>query len=190
MEVAAADLDLARNAFQVHGIADGGNVVSSEPLRRAQLLALFERPDPCPASRRRARELSRIGREVRLIPPVHAKPCVKRGKSDAADAEAICGAVTRPALRVVQVKSAEQRAMPSQHRTREPVVRQRTQLANLRRGLPAEFGIILQQGSEKAAGLAGDAAEGGGAGQSRDRAGRHSRPLPADPVGRPSRAPA
>ncbi|MBT9387068.1 IS110 family transposase [Pseudooceanicola sp. CBS1P-1] len=163
MKVTTVGLDLAKNVFQVHGITDEGQVVFNKPLRRAQLLAFFERLDPCligmeacSASHHWARELSKFGHEVRLIPPIYVKPYVKRGKSDAVDAEAICEAVTRPTMRFVQVKSVEQQAMLSLHRMRELVVRQRTQLGNMLRGLLAEFGITLPQGLEKATGFARD----------------------------------
>ena len=100
MKVTTVGLDLAKNVFQVHGITHEGHVVFNKPLRRAQLLAFFERLDPCligmeacSASHHWARELSKFGHEVRLIPPIYVKPYVKRGKSDAVDAEAICEAV-------------------------------------------------------------------------------------------------
>uniref|UniRef100_UPI001E2DD324 IS110 family transposase n=1 Tax=Chachezhania sediminis TaxID=2599291 RepID=UPI001E2DD324 len=167
MKVTTVGLDLAKNVFQVHGITHEGHVVFNKPLRRAQLLAFFERLDPCligmeacSASHHWARELSKFGHEVRLIPPIYVKPYVKRGKSDAVDAEAICEAVTRPTMRFVQVKSVEQQAMLSLHRMRELVVRQRTQLGNMLRGLLAEFGITLPQGLEKATGFARDVLDG------------------------------
>lgn len=167
MKVTTVGLDLAKNVFQVHGITHEGHVVFNKPLRRAQLLAFFERLDPCligmeacSASHHWARELSKFGHEVRLIPPIYVKPYVKRGKSDAVDAEAICEAVTRPTMRFVQVKSVEQQAMLSLHRTRELVVRQRTQLVNMLRGLLAEFGITLPQGLEKARGFAREVLDG------------------------------
>jgi len=90
--------------------------------------------------------MTRLGHEVRLIAPVYVKPYVKRGKSDAADAEAICEAVTRPTMRFVEVKSPEQQAILSLHRARSLVVRQRTQTINMLRGLLAEFGIVFAQG--------------------------------------------
>lgn len=167
MKVTTVGPDLAKNVFQVHGITDEGHVVFNKPLRRAQLLAFFERLDPCligmeacSASHHWARELSKIGHEVRLIPPIYVKPYVKRGKSDAVDAEAICEAVTRPTMCFVQVKSVEQQAMLSLHRTRELVVRQRTQLVSMLRGRLAEFGITLPQGLEKATGFARDVLDG------------------------------
>src|SRR5215204_5999077 len=93
-----------------------------------------------------ARELVGLGHEVRLMPPAYVKPYVKRGKTDAGDAEAICEAVTRPTMRFVAIKSVEQQAALALHRTRDLLVRQRTQLVNMIRGLLAEFGIAVPKG--------------------------------------------
>lgn len=153
MHVTTVGLDLAKNVFQVHGIADSGAVVFNRSLRRAQLLAFFERLEPClvgmeacSTSHYWARELITLGHEVKLIPPVYVKPYVKRGKSDAADAAAICEAVTRPTMRFVEVKTADQQAILALHRTRDLVVRQRTQTINMLRGQLAEFGVVFPQG--------------------------------------------
>ncbi len=94
-----------------------------------------------------ARELRRLGHEVRLIPPQYVKAYVKRGKNDAADAAAICEAVTRPSMRFVPIKSEEQQAVLVMHRSRDLLVRQRTQLINALRGHLAEFGLNEAQGS-------------------------------------------
>jgi transposase len=110
--------------------------------------------EACGTSHHWARELIRLGHDVRLMPPAYVKPYVKRGKTDASDAQAICEAVTRPTMRFVAVKSAEQQAALSLHRTRDLLVRQRTQLVNMIRGLLAEFGIVLPDGVERALGLA------------------------------------
>jgi len=133
MHVATDGLDLAKKVFQVHGVTDGGAVAFNRSLRRAQMLPFFERLEPCvvgmeacSTSQHWARELTRLGHTVRLIPPSYVKPYVKRGKSDAADAEAICEAVTRPTMRFVEVKSCEQQAILSLHRRRRLIVRQRT----------------------------------------------------------------
>ena len=104
MQVTTVGLDLAKNVFQVHGITDGGEIAFNRALRRAQVLAnFFERLDPCLIGIEAcitghywARELIELGHEVKLIPPVYVKPYVKRGKSDAGDAVAICEAVMRP----------------------------------------------------------------------------------------------
>ncbi len=117
------------------------------------MICFFEKLEPClvgmeacGSSHYWARELSKLGHVVNLIAPVYVKPYVKRGKSDAADAEAICEAVTRPTMRFVEIKSPEQQAILSLHRARDLVVRQRTQTINMLRGLLAEFGIIFAQG--------------------------------------------
>jgi transposase len=97
--------------------------------------------EACGTSHYWARELIKLGHQVRLMPPAYVKPYVKRGKTDAADAEAICEAEARPTMRFVPVKSPEQQAALSMHRTRDLLVKQRTQLVNMIRGLPAEFGV-------------------------------------------------
>ena len=153
MQVTTIGLDLAKNVFQIHGIDDHGEVVFNRALRRAQVLAFFERLEPClvgieacGTSHHWARELVKLGHNVKLIPPAYVKPYVKRGKSDAVDAAAICEAVTRPTMRFVEVKTPEQQAILSVHRTRDLIVRQRTQTINMLRGQLAEFGIVLPQG--------------------------------------------
>ena len=130
-------------------------------LRRSQVLPFFAKLPPCligmeacGTSHHWARELTKLGHEVRLMPPAYVKPYVKRGKTDAADAEAICEAVTRPTMRFVPVKSAEQQAALSLHRTRDLLVKQRTQLVNMVRGLLAEFGIEMARGLHHALSLA------------------------------------
>jgi transposase len=153
MQVTTIGLDLAKNVFQVHGITDDGEVAFNRALRRAQVLTFFESLEPClvgieacGTSHHWAREISKLGHEVRLIPPVYVKPYVKRGKSDAADAEAICEAVTRPTMRFVEIKTPDQQAILAVHRTRDLIVRQRTQTINMLRAQLAEFGIVLPQG--------------------------------------------
>jgi len=150
MQVTTVGLDLAKNIFQVHGIDDNGEVAFNRALRRAQVLAFFERLEPClvgieacGTSHHWARELIKLGHNVKLIPPAYVKPYVKRGKSDAVDAAAICEAVTRPTMRFVEVKTPEQQAILSVHRTRDLIVRQRTQTINMMRAQLAEFGIVL-----------------------------------------------
>ena len=137
MQVTKVGLDLAKNIFQVHGIDDHGEVAFNRALRRAQVLAFFEKLEPCligieacGTSHHWARELINLGHNVKLIPPAYVKPYVKRGKSDAVDAAAICEAVARPTMRFVEVKTPEQQAILSVHRTRDLIVRQRTQSIN------------------------------------------------------------
>lgn len=157
MEITTIGLDLAKSVFQVHGVDATGQVVVRKSLRRAQVLPFFARLpcclvglEACGTSHYWARELIKLGHEVRLMPPAYVKPYVKRGKSDAADAEAVCEAVTRPTMRFVPVKSPEQQAALSMHRTRDLLVKQRTQLVNMMRGLLAEFGIDIPKGLERA----------------------------------------
>jgi transposase len=146
-------LDLAKTVFQVHGVDRRGAVVLRRKLRRAQLLAFFAGLEPCligleacAGAHFWARELSALGHEVRILPPSYVKPYVKRGKTDAADAEAICEAVTRPTMRFVPVKSAERQAALLNHKTRDFLVRQRTQLVNTVRAHLSEFGIVVAKG--------------------------------------------
>ena len=153
MHVTTIGLDLAKNIFQVHGITADGTVAFNRPVRRVQLLKFFEKQpaclvgiEACGSAHHWARELTRLGHDVRLIAPNYVKPYVKRGKSDAADAEAICEAVTRPTMRFVPIKSVDQQRVLSQHRVRELLIRQRTQLSNVIRGLLNEFGYIVSKG--------------------------------------------
>ena len=157
MEVSTVGLDLAKNVFQVHAINSAGAVVVRKTLRRAQMHRFFEQLEPClvgieacGTSHYWAREISKCGHDVRLMPPAYVKPYVKRGKTDASDAEAICEAVTRPTMRYVAIKSPEQQAMLALHRTRDLFVKQRTQLVNMIRSLLAEFGIDIRRGIEQA----------------------------------------
>jgi transposase len=153
MQITTVGLDLARNIFQVHGITSDGTVAFNRSLRRAQLLAFFEKLEPCligmeacGSSHHWARQFQKLGHEVRLMPAMYVKAYVKRGKSDAIDAEAICEAVTRPTMRFVAIKTEEQQGVLFLHRARDMVVRQRTQLSNMLRGLLGEFGIVIAQG--------------------------------------------
>ncbi len=153
MQVTAVGSDLAKNIFHVHGVTDDGQVAFNRPLCRAQVLTFFERLDPylicvetCVSRHHWARELSRLGHTVRLMPPMYVKPYVKRSKSDAVDAEAICEAVMRPTMRFVEIKSEERQAPLSLHRAWGFVVRQRTQLIDMLRSLAAEFGVIIARG--------------------------------------------
>lgn len=150
-------LDLAKNVFQIHGVDADGAVTVRKTLRRAQVLAFFEKLPPClvgieacGTSHHWARELARLGHEVRLMPPAYVKAYVKRGKNDAVDAEAICEAVTRPTMRFVAIKSREQQAVLSLHRVRRLLIGQRTQLVNMMRSQLGEFGIAIPAGLERA----------------------------------------
>ena len=169
MQITTVGLDLAKRVFQVHAVDNAGRVVVRKALRRAQVLPFFAKLPPClvgleacGTSHHWARELLGLGHEVRLMPPAYVKPYVKRGKTDAADAEAICEAVTRPTMRFVPVKSREQQAALSMHRARNLLVRQRTQVVNMMRGLLAEFGIDIPEGLERALLMARRVVEGEG----------------------------
>jgi len=157
MKTTTVGLDVAKNVFQVHSIDEVGEVIVRKSLRRRQVVPFFERLEPslvgmeaCGTSHYWARELSALGHEVRLMPPAYVKPYVKRGKTDAGDAEAICEAVRRPTMRFVAIKSPDQQAILALHRARELLIRQRTQLVNLIRGQLAEFGIVLAKGVQHA----------------------------------------
>jgi transposase len=152
-QVATIGLDIAKSVFQVHGVDAEGGVVIRQRLTRSRMLAFFARKAPClvgmeacGSAHHWARELSRLGHEVRLIPPSYVKPYVKRQKNDMADAEAICEAVTRPSMRFVPVKSPDQQSVMVLHRTRSILVRQRTQLSNAIRGHMSEFGVVAPIG--------------------------------------------
>src|SRR4249920_522604 len=155
MQIATIGLDIAKNVFQVHGIDAAEKVVVRKQLRRKQLIAFFEGLAPClvgmeacATSHHWARELTRLGHQVRLMPAKDVKAYVKRNKNDAADAEAICEAVRRPTMRFVGVKSAAQQGRLMQHRTRDLLMRQRTQTINALRAHMAEIGIAAPQGRE------------------------------------------
>src|SRR3712207_6310910 len=153
--VATVGLDIAKSVFQVHGIDATGTVVVRRKLSRVRVLAFFEAlprclvgMEACNTSHHWARELIALGHDVRLMPAQYVKPYVKRGKNDAADAEAICEAVTRPTMRFVAVKRPEQRSALMLHRVRRILVRQRTQVTNAVRAHLAEFGIVSPVGRE------------------------------------------
>ncbi len=156
MQITTIGLDLAKHVFQVHGVDPLGRVVLRRRLRRGEVITFFSSLPPClvgmeacSTAHHWARELTGLGHDVRLMPPTYVKPYVKRGKNDAADAEAICEAVTRPTMRFVPVKSAEQQSVLVLHRTRDLLIRQRTMLANSLRAHCAEFGIVVAQGMAK-----------------------------------------
>ena len=155
MQITTIGLDIAKNVFQVHGIDAAEKVVVRKQLRRSQVLAFFKALPPCLVGMEAcatahywARELTKLGHQVRLMPAKDVKAYVKRNKNDAADAEAICEAVRRPTMRFVQVKSAEQQGQLMLHRARDLLMRQRTQLINALRAHLAELGIVAAQGRE------------------------------------------
>jgi transposase len=152
-EVITIGLDLAKSVFQVHGVDASGKPIIRRQLRRRQVLSFFKKLPPClvgmeacATAHHWAREIAALGHEVRLMPPCYVKAYVKRNKNDAADAEAICEAVTRPSMRFVAVKSTDQQSILMEHRTRELLVRQRTMLVNAIRAHMAEFGVVARAG--------------------------------------------
>jgi len=155
MQITTIGLDIAKNVFQVHGIDGDEKVVVRKQLRRSQVMGFFQGLAPCRVGLEACatahywgRELAKLGHEVRLMPAKDVKAYVKRNKNDAADAAAICEAVRRPTMRFVPVKSAEQQALLMQHRARDLLMRQRTQLINAVRAHMAELGITAPQGRE------------------------------------------
>jgi transposase len=153
MAVEVIGLDLAKNVFQAHGVDAAGRVVLRRRLRRSEVVPFFAGLPPalvgmeaCHTAHHWGRELAKLGHQVRLMPPQFVKPYVKSQKNDAADAEAICEAVTRPNMRFVPVKSAEQQAVILLHRTRDLLIRQRSSLISAIRAHFAEFGIAVGQG--------------------------------------------
>ena len=168
MTITTVGLDLAKNVFQVHAVDSAGCVVARKALRRGQVLPFFAKLTPClvgmeacGTSHYWGRQLSELGHDVRLMSPAYVKPYVKRGKTDAGDAEAICEAVTRPTMRFVPIKSPDQQAALALHRARDLLVRQRTQLVNMIRGLLGEFGITINRGLHHALELVTRIAGGG-----------------------------
>src|SRR6266536_636060 len=154
MQVTTIGLDIAKNVFQVHGINAAEKVIVRKQLRRSQVLAFFKALPPCligmeacATAHYWARELTKLGHRVRLMPAKDVKAYVKRNKNDAADAEAICEAVRRPTMRFVQTKSAEQQGRLMLHRVRDLLMRQRTQVINALRAHLAELGITAAQGT-------------------------------------------
>lgn len=166
-EVATIGLDIAKNVFHAHGADAAGRVVFSRRLTRAKLLDFFTAQpaclvamEACGGAHHWARQLAQLGHSVRLIPPAYVKPFVKRQKNDAVDAEAICEAAQRPGMRFVAVKTEEQQASGMVFRTRDLLVRQRTQLTNALRGHLAEYGWVAPKGKAHMELLAGLIEEG------------------------------
>jgi transposase len=146
-------LDIAKSVFQVHGEDPSGQIVIQKQLRRAQVVEFFAKLPParvgieaCGSSHHWGRELEKLGHEVRLIPAAYVKPFVRRNKTDARDAAAICAALGRPDMRFVVIKSVERQAARGLERSRELLVKQHTQLRNSMRSQLAELGIVAAQG--------------------------------------------
>jgi transposase len=162
-------LDIAKSVFQVHGVDAEGGVVIRRQLKRRYVLTFFEKLTPCligieacASAHYWSRQLQALGHTVRLMPPAYVKPYVKRQKNDVTDAEAICEAVTRPTMRFVPTKTAEQQSGLVLHRTRHLLMRQQTSVINAIRAHLAEFGIVApvgRNGVEELLRLVGDAGD-------------------------------
>src|SRR5665213_308105 len=162
-------LDIAKSVFQVHGVDAQGNIIVRRQLKRRYVLAFFQKLPPCligieacASSHHWSRELQSVGHTVRLMPPAYVKPYVKRQKNDAADAEAICEAVTRANMRFVATKTSEQQSCLTLHRTRHLFIRQQTAVINVIRAHLAEFGIVApvgRNGVEQLLGVVADVSD-------------------------------
>jgi transposase len=153
MKITTAGIDLAKNLQQVYGVDERGKAVLKKQLKRSQVLSFFVNLPPCligmeacGSAHHWARKLQKLGHTVKLMAPQFVKPYVKTNKNDVADAEAICEAVSRPNMRFVPIKNAEQQAVLALHRARQGFVKARTAQANQIRGLLAEYGIVIPQG--------------------------------------------
>ena len=153
MKITTIGIDLAKSVFQVHAVDERGKKVFNRELSRAKFAEFMAKLPPCligmeacASAHHWARKLQGFGHTVKLMAPQFVKPYVKANKNDAADAEAICEAVTRPTMRFVPVKTVEQQALLSVHRSRQGFVQQRTALGNQMRGLLAEFGLVMPRG--------------------------------------------
>src|SRR5262249_9903411 len=184
-------LDIAKHVFHVHGADERGRAMFSKRISRGKLLDFFAAQqsctvalEACGGAHHWARQLTQLGHEVRLIPPAYVKPFVKRQKSDSIDAEAICEAAQRPSMRFVAVKSEQQQAAGLVFRTRDLLVRQRTQLINAIRGHLTEYGWIAPKGPSQC----GDACRpnrGRRDGQLASRSGPRHVPIDVKPARRP-----
>jgi transposase len=152
VQIATVGLDLSKHIFQVHAVDAAGQVVARKRLRRTEVLSFFTSVPPCligieacATAHQWARELIMLGHTFKPMPPAYVKAYAKCGKTDAADAEVICEAVTRPSMRCVPVNSDEQQSVLMLHQIRALLIRQRTMLVNALRGHLAEFGVVAQR---------------------------------------------
>lgn len=142
-------LDIAKSSFQIHGVAACGRTTLRKKLSRGKVLEFFANlpacligMEACGGAHYWARELTKLGHEVRLMPPQYVKPYVKTNKHDAADAEGCCEAVQRPSMRFVPVKTETQQSLLMLHRIRDRLVAERTGTISAIRGHMAEFGLV------------------------------------------------
>lgn len=156
--IARIGMDTSKNMFQLHGVNDAEEPILRRRLRRPHMISFLERLPPTVigieaggAAHYWARRFTALGHEVKILAPQFVKPYVKRGKNDAADAEALCQAMSRPTMRFVPVKTAEQQAALMLVSIRDRLIRSRTQLSNSIRGFAAEFGLITGRGVSKVA---------------------------------------
>jgi transposase len=156
VNVRTLGIDLAKNVFRVHGIDGNGRTIVKRQLRRRQLLLFMAQLQPCLVGMEScggahywAREIVKLGHEVKLMSPRYVRAYVKSNKNDARDAEAICEAVGRPSMRFVEVKSQAQQEVLALHRVRALLIHERTALMNQMRGLLAECGIVVAQGAAR-----------------------------------------
>src|SRR5215510_3515925 len=149
-------MDTSKSVFQLHGVNGAEQPVLRTKLRRREVLAFFAKLAPtqigieaCGGAYYWGRALAWLGHEVKLLPPQYVKPYVRRNKNDAADAEAICEAMSRPRMRFVPVKTADQEAAQMLLGMRDRLIARRTQLSNTIRGYAAEFGLVAAKGLDK-----------------------------------------
>ncbi|MBP6380886.1 MAG: IS110 family transposase [Sphingorhabdus sp.] len=152
-QITRIGMDTSKHVFQLHGVNSAEEPVLRKKLRRKEMVDFFGKLPPtvvaieaCGGSHHWARELQSLGHDVKMLPPQYVKPYVKRGKNDAADAEALCEAMSRPTMRSVPVKTAEQQAALMLVGMRDRLVRNRTQLANAIRGYAVELGLTAAKG--------------------------------------------
>src|SRR5215471_4148064 len=156
MQVTRIGFDIAKSVFQVHGVDEHGKVVVRKQLTRRKVLPYFAQlpacrigMEACGSAHYWARELQKLGHEVRLMAVQLIKPYRTKQKNDRNDAEAICEAVSRPQMRFVPIKTVEQQAVLTVHRARELLVSERTAVANQMRGLLMEYGIVIPAGLQR-----------------------------------------
>ncbi len=157
MEVTTIGIDIAKRIFQIHGVDKNGKTILKKKLMREQVITFMANlprrclvgMEACGGSSYWARELTKLGHNVKLMAPQFVKPYVKTNKNDQADAEAICEAVARPNMRFVPIKTVEQQDILFIHRVRQRLVKNRTALVNEIRGLLHEFGFVIPQGINK-----------------------------------------